>query len=234
MHGKTVAALAAVAAALTPAGAQAAQGAPGAPGAKANWTRGDKDGVRDLGGDGREGVVHARRRGAERGVRARPGDAEPARPAVRGDGRQDVHRARDRRRDVGDDARGPEEPDLPAGGHGEVRALADHEDVRHRPGALERAGGRDVRVADRAAAAALRAGRPGALEHGRRRQGQRARGVGRQAGERPRRPPGAHAARPTATWARATAGPTCATTTGWTGPTTPRSPATSSSSPRRD
>ena len=42
--------------------------------------------------------------------------------------------------------------DLPPRQHGQVRRLADHQDVRHRPGAVHRAGAGDLRVAHRGAA----------------------------------------------------------------------------------
>ena len=154
-------------------GAEAASGvAPGAPGATAIWTAGDKDGFGTATTHGEQGLVHARRRRADRGLRARPRHAEPARPAVRRHRRQVVHRAR---------ARGRRCTRI---------ALADPRSLTYRqvntarsgrwritktyvtdPAPLGGAGRRALRVAHRPPATALRAARPGAVEHRRRRLG---------------------------------------------------------------
>ena len=127
-----------------------------------------------------------------------------------------------------DHARRPAQPHLPPGQHGPLRALADHQDLRDRPGPRGGAGGRPLRVAHRAALQALRAARPRAVEHRRRRRrrdrtGARWSRATRSSPRRWRPSPPRRACR-AATWERATAGRTCATTSGWTGPTPARRP----------
>ena len=122
----------------------------------------------------------------------------------------------------------PRQPDLPAGQHGQERRVADHQDVRDRPGALHGAGGRAVRVADRQGVPALPAARPGAVDdrqrrHRPQRRRRRAAVVGRHQRQRGRHQPGAgqdvqrlprhlrrvdRPARPTTTWTGPTTRPT--------------------------
>ena len=102
-------------------GAARAADAPGAPGSVATWTEGDKDGIGQRDGPDEPPAAHARRRRDDRGLRARPRDAQHPRPAARGLRRQVVLRARARGRDPPDRARRPAQPHLPAGQHGEAR-----------------------------------------------------------------------------------------------------------------
>ena len=100
-------------------------------------------------------------------------------------------------------------------------ALPDRQDLRGRSGAQRAARRRRLHVAHRQAARPLRARRPGALQQRQRRLRRRPpatrcspRTRARARRSSPRR---ASRAPPSATWARATAGATCARTSGWTG-----------------
>ena len=115
----------------------------------AHWTPADKHGFGTATTTHEQGLAHAPGRRADRGLLPRPRHAGAARPAVRRHRRQHVRRARDRRHDPHDRARRPAQPHLPPGQHGQVRALPDHQDLRHRPGAQRAAGRRALRVAHR-------------------------------------------------------------------------------------
>ena len=206
--------LAVVALLALPAAARAAD-APGAPGDVATVDDRRQGRRRHLDDAGEQGLADAQRRRADRGLRPRPRHAERARPAVRRHRRLELRRARARGRDPRRHAGRPAQPHLPPGRHVALGALADHEDLRDRPGALGGARRRRLRVADRPAAAALRAARPGAVEHRRRRHRRQRRPHALRL-RRPQRGRARLAARAgrssrPATSARATAGPTCKT-----------------------
>ena len=131
-------ALAIAAVAPAAAGAAPSSTAPGAPGAKALWTPADKQGFGTAMNDPEQGLAHAAGRRADRGLLPRPRHARAARPAARRHRRQDVHRSRDRRDHPARRAGRQAQPDLPPGQHGEVRALPDRQDLRHRPVAQRR------------------------------------------------------------------------------------------------
>ena len=116
-----------------------------------------------------QGLAHARRRRADRGLLPRHRHAGLPRPAVRRLRRPHVRRARARGRAPRDRAGRPALADLPPGQH-DV-ALQARQDLRHRPGAQRADRRRQVHLAQRQAARALRARRPGALQRRRRRLG---------------------------------------------------------------
>ena len=199
------------------------------PATKALWTEADKDGFGTAHGHAQQGLAHARRRRADRGLLPRHRHAGVPRPAVRRLRREVVRRARAREREPCDLARRQALADLPPGQHD--LALQDRQDLRDRPGAQRAGRRRQVHVAHRQEARALRARRPGALQRRRRRLRPQRRAARssratptRRRRSSPRRPSRAPRA---ATSARATAGPTCARTSAWTGPTTRRRTATS-------
>ena len=117
--------------------------------------------------------------------------AGAARPAAHRHRRQDVHRSRDRRDHPARRAGRQAQPHLPPDQHGEVRALPDRQDLRHRPVAQHAAGRRALPVAHRAPVPGLRLRRPVAQQRRQRRLGhhvaRRAADPGRQRGQRARR-----------------------------------------------
>ena len=130
--------------------------------------RGRQGRLRHRAGHPQQGLAHARRRRADRGLLPRHRHAGAARPAVRRLRRQDVRRARAGEREPRDLARRQALADLPPGQHD--AALQDRQDLRHRPVAQRAGRRRQVHLAHRQEARALRARRPGALQRRRRRQ----------------------------------------------------------------
>ena len=161
--------LAVVALLALPAAARAAD-APGAPGDVATWTTGDKDGFATSTTPASKVWLHARRRRADRGL-LRPTSARRASatcssssPTAR---RSSSASARTRPTSI--TLADPRSLTYRQVDTDALRALAHHEDLHDRSGALGGARRRPLRVAHRPAAAALRAARPGAVEHRRRR-----------------------------------------------------------------
>ena len=95
-------------------------------------------GSRHVRGDPVEGLVHAVRRRAERGLLPPRGHRPGAVAGVRGDRREHVRRPRERGHRPAGAAGGSPRAGLRAGQHGPVRPLPDHQDLRHRPGAVDR------------------------------------------------------------------------------------------------
>ena len=194
-RGLSAAFVALAIAVLVPAAAGAAQNAtaPGAPGRQGVLDAGQQAGLRHLDDDAEQALAHAAGRRADRGLLPRPRHAGGARPAADRHRRQDLHRSRDRRHQPARRARRQAQPHLPPGQHGEVRALPDHQDLRHRPGAQRAARRRALPVAHRAPVQGLRLRRPGAQQRRQRRLGhdlaRRAADPGRRGGERARRRP---------------------------------------------
>ena len=185
----------AVAALLSASGAAAARAADaaGAPGAVATWTEGDKDGVGTATGtastawltidDGELTEVYAPDLGTPslRDLQFVVTDGRTFAEREREDATHTVELA---------DPRSLTYRQVNTAASGRWRITKTYVTD---PDRGDRAGGRDVRVAHRRAAAALRAARPGAVEHGRRRPrertrlraGERGRHSRRGAGERP-------------------------------------------------
>ena len=132
---------------------------------------GRQAGLRHGHDDAEQGLAHAAGRRADRGLLPRPQHAGAARPAAHRHRRQDVHRPRDRRHHPARRARRQAQPDLPPDQHGEVRALPDRQDLRHRPGAQHAARRRALPVAHRAPVPGLRLRRPVAQQRRQRRLG---------------------------------------------------------------
>ncbi len=152
---------------------------------------GRQAGLRHGDDDAEQGLAHAAGRRADRGLLPGPQHAGAARPAAHRHRRQDVHRPRDRRHRPARRARRQAQPDVPPDQHGEVGALPDRQDLRHRSGPQHAAGRRALPVAHRAPVPGLRLRRPVAQQRRQRRLGQhvarRAADPGRHGGERPRR-----------------------------------------------
>ena len=162
--------LAVMLALLCAAPANAAE-APGAPGAVANWTAGDKDGF----GSARPlaSKVWFTLQGGELTEVYAPDLGTPSfrdLQFVVSDGKTFSERETDVARHT---TRLADPRSLTYRQYIDNLALAPDEDVRDRPGALRCAHQRAVRVADRQAVPAVRARRPRAVEHGRRRQRER-------------------------------------------------------------
>ena len=170
--------------------------APGAPGAEALWTQADKDGFGTATSTTEQGLAHARRRRADRGLLPRPRHPGRARPAVHRLRRPQLRGARDRRHDAPHGAARPPQPHLPPGQHGPRGPLPHLQDLRRGPVAQRAAGRRALRVAHPPAAAALCPARPCAVQRRRRRLrlGGRlvAAGRGRRRGRRAGRAPALH------------------------------------------
>ena len=170
--------------------------APGAPGDPHTWAPADKHGFGTATDARQQRLVHASRRGAERGLLPGPRDPEPARARVRRHRRAHLPRSRDRRRSEGAGAAGRGLADLPPD-HRDA-PLATDQDLDLGPAGRQRARRRALRLPDGEAAGALRARRPGA----RRRRQRRSRPAPRRRAARPRRhgrqpdrgPPGARQA----------------------------------------
>ena len=119
--------------------------APGAPGDPHTWAPADKHGFGTATDARQQRLVHAARRGAERGLLPGPRHPEPARARVRGHRRAHLPRPRDRRRGRGAGAAGAGLADLPPD-HRDAPLAAD-QDLDRRPAGRQRARRRALRLA---------------------------------------------------------------------------------------
>ena len=131
-----------------------------APGVVATWTEGDKDGI------GAAASLQSRALFTlDDGEMTEVFAPDLGTPSIRdlqfvvSDGKTFAEREREDA--THDRARRPSQPHLPAGQHGPLGALADHQDLRRRPRPLGGPRRRHVRVADRPPVRPLRDPRPG-------------------------------------------------------------------------